>query len=227
MKRPLDRQPTNDLDFEASCGLPEPLPAGERLLWQGAPEWRAMALRTFHLRKAALYFSVLLVWRVVSALREDQSLTSSLAAGLALLPYALAALSILALLARLTSRTTVYTITDRRVVVRIGIALPMTINIPFSKIATAGVKTFADGTGDIPLKLVASDRIAWLVLWPHCRPWHISQPEPMLRGLANVRGVAGILGEALRNASIAQAAPAVAATSSELYPAGLLPARVA
>ena len=34
-----------------------------------------------------------------------------------------------------SARTTVYTITNRRVVMRFGIALPMTLNLPFTLIA--------------------------------------------------------------------------------------------
>ena len=34
-------------EFEAALGLPEPLPAGETILWQGAPSWTAMAKHVF------------------------------------------------------------------------------------------------------------------------------------------------------------------------------------
>ena len=37
-------------------GLPELLPTGERMLWQGQPSWRALAIRVFHVRKIAIYF---------------------------------------------------------------------------------------------------------------------------------------------------------------------------
>ncbi len=30
---------------------PQALPAGERMLWQGAPSWRALARRSLHVRK--------------------------------------------------------------------------------------------------------------------------------------------------------------------------------
>ena len=50
-------------EFEPQFGLPERLPAGERILWQGSPDFRALARNAFHLRKLALYFSVLLVAR--------------------------------------------------------------------------------------------------------------------------------------------------------------------
>ena len=47
-------------EFEAALGLPEPLPRGERLLWQGAPDWRVLAVAAFHIRKLAIYFAAML-----------------------------------------------------------------------------------------------------------------------------------------------------------------------
>ena len=44
-------------------GLPERLPEGETLLWQGRPSWRQLALRAFHVREIAIYFALLLAWR--------------------------------------------------------------------------------------------------------------------------------------------------------------------
>ena len=41
----------------------------------------------------------------------------------------------------LISSTTVYSITDKRVVMRIGIVLNLSLNIPFSKIETAGMQS--------------------------------------------------------------------------------------
>ena len=48
-------------EFEAAPGLPEPLPSGERLLWQGRPDWVVQAIEDFHVRKLAIYFLVMLV----------------------------------------------------------------------------------------------------------------------------------------------------------------------
>ena len=41
-------------EFEAALGLPEPLPAGETILWQGAPNWIAMAKHVFRLQWLAV-----------------------------------------------------------------------------------------------------------------------------------------------------------------------------
>ena len=42
-------------EFEAAYGLPEPLPKGESILWQGAPDLADLAVRVFHLKKIAVY----------------------------------------------------------------------------------------------------------------------------------------------------------------------------
>jgi hypothetical protein len=83
------------------------------------------------------------------------------------------------------------------VVIRHGVALPLAVNLPFKLIEGVQLKTFSDGTGDIILTLEARQRLAYLVLWPHARPWHLSRVEPMLRAVPGAPAVARILGEAL------------------------------
>ena len=112
--------------------------------------------------------------------------------GLALVP-----LLLIALYAWAISRATTYTITDRRVVIRLGIALPMTINLPFSRIENASFHAASDGTGNIALELAPGNKLAWFVLWPHARPWHMAKAQPTLRALPQVQGVAQLLARAL------------------------------
>ena len=86
-----------------------------------------------------------------------------------------------------------YSITDKRVVMRIGIVLNLSLNIPFSKIATAELKAYSDKSGDISLNLVPDNKIAYLHLWPHCRPWFFSSPRPRLSCLKDVEVIASCL----------------------------------
>ena len=65
---------------------------------------------------------------------------------------AISAIAVLAGLAWLFRRAACYTITTKRVLFQFGVALPMTMNIPLSKIANAALKTYRDGSGDIPLR---------------------------------------------------------------------------
>jgi hypothetical protein len=186
----------DDYAIEPIRGLPEKLPAGEHILWQGAPSWWEMAKHAFHIRGAGIYFAILIAWRVGSHASNGGVQGASLAV-LSLLPIALTGLGLLGLLAWLCSQTSVYTITNRRIVMRIGVALPTAINIPFAVIGAAGLRQYKDGAGDIPLTLTGAGRMAYSNLWPHVRPWHLSSPEPMLRGLPKASQVADLLGEAL------------------------------
>jgi hypothetical protein len=186
-------------------GIREPLPEGERVLWQGAPSWRALSVRAFHIRKVAIYFGLLLAWRLAASLSDGQTFTAALAASVGLVIVAAFGLGLLALLAWLSARTTIYAITSRRVMLRIGIALPIFVNLPFKGIDGAALRTFGDGTGDLPLQLEDDVRLAWLHLWPHARPWLLKQPQPMLRGLRDPQQVAAVLQGAI--AADTQASP--------------------
>ena len=177
-------------------GAPEPLPAGEIILWQGAPNWITLAHRAFHVRHVAVYFGALLIWRVTVTLANGGPVTAAAISALWVLLPALAAAGLLMLLAWLFAATTHYTITSRRVVMQIGVALPTIINIPFRRVAAAALKTHAGGSGDIPLKTLGEDQIAYLVLWPHVRPWRFNPPEPMLRAVPDAARVAEILARA-------------------------------
>jgi hypothetical protein len=177
-------------EFEPAFGLPEPLPKGERMLWQGAPDFKDMAVRVFHLRKAAVYFAALIAFRAAFLTYSGQGFTDVLYG--VMIPIVLAAIALggLAILAWLTARTTAYTLTDQRVVMRIGIVLTLTFNLPLKRIETAGLQLNKNGFGDIPLALNGGDRIGWLNLWPHARPWRLAKPEPMLRCIPDAQAFA-------------------------------------
>jgi hypothetical protein len=79
---------------------------------------------------------------------------------------------------------------------RIGIVLTLSFNLPLRWIQSAQVKPHANGYGDIALDLKGEDRIAYLHLWPHARPWEITKPQPMLRNIADIENVGKVLHEA-------------------------------
>jgi hypothetical protein len=197
----------NEHEIEPIRGLPELLPRGEHILWQGAPHWMSLAMRALHVRLVLGYFALLFLWSVYAAVAEGSSLAAATLTALRLAPVALAAAGILSLYAWLVRRTTIYTITNRRVVMRFGIALPMTLNVPYAIVGSAALKAYGDGTGDIPLELKDTDRVAYFALWPHARPWWLAKPQPMLRAVPNARAVADILGDALRQTQPSGASP--------------------
>ena len=190
----------SEIEIEPVRGLPEELPPGERILWQGEPRPRALARHAFHIRSIAIYFSVFIVARGLTALWSGRSPVDALWFTLMVVPLAALGLGVLYLLAWANARTTVYTITNRRVVMRYGVGIPMTVNIPFNIIGSAALKVHADGTGDVSLRLMGEDRLAYLHLWPHVRPWRLADPQPMLRAIEEPQPAAGILADAMAEA---------------------------
>ncbi len=210
----------DDYEVDAAPGIPHPLPKGEQVLWQGSPEWSSLAIRAFHVRKIAVYFAVLMAWRLISSRSDGATVFDAAAYALMLVPFALAALGILAVIARAYARTTIYTITTRRVLIRSGVAMPITVNLPFKQIDGADLRLHPDGTGDMPLKLSRRDRLAILAIWPHMRPWKLTRPEPMLRSVPNADGVANILAAALTGSRAPSMRPEAAGPSAAATSAG-------
>ena len=52
-------------DSEPVHGLPAVLPPGEKLLWQGSPQWRSLALNAYRVRALTIYFTVIVAARGV------------------------------------------------------------------------------------------------------------------------------------------------------------------
>ena len=206
----------NEHEFEPVRGLPELLPPGEQLLWQGAPRWQSLAIGAFHARKVGLYFAALIAIDAVASLATGRPAGAVAVSAAGLVVLALAAVGLLALLAWLTARSTVYSITTRRLVMRFGVALPMSVNLPFSVIESASMRTRADGSSDLPLVLMPGSRIGYLITWPHVRPWQFARPQPMLRAIPDGERVAALLATGL--AASAGAAPATVA-SGRVQPA--------
>jgi Bacterial PH domain len=190
--------PAHEHEFEASEGLPEALPRGERLLWQARPSALALARQALWADWVAAYFALLAAWELASGLADGQSWATAGAQAAALLLPAALALGLLGLIAQLMARTTVYTLTNRRLVMRIGVVLSITFNLPLQRLAAVDLRRRANGSGDLVLSLKPGDRIAYPHLWPHARPWRLKHPQPMLRALPDVDARAAELLAALR-----------------------------
>jgi hypothetical protein len=186
----------HEYEFEPQFGLPERLPSDEFIVWQGSPDVAALAYSAFHFKKLALYFAVLIVVCAWPALEQGAGFMAVLSAIKWIAPLAVIGLATVWTLAYFTARTTVYTVTNKRVVMRLGIVLTVSFNLPFMQIASADVRMVQNGFGDITLALKGADRIGWVHLWPSVRPWRIAKPEPTLRAVPDVQWVA----EKLRDA---------------------------
>lgn len=202
--------------FEPIRGLPARLPAGEEIVWQGAPRWRSLFLHACYLRALGLYFGLIAAWQAITAVYDGRGLGGAAVSASWILVPVLVLVVLLAFYCWLVVRTSVYTITTRRLVMRVGIALPITLNLPFRTIESAELGAFADGTGNIVMTIKPGDRVGFLVLWPHTKPWRFARPQPMLRSVADAATVAEMLGRALSDAEAARlAAEEPAATGAD------------
>lgn len=170
-----------------------PLAPGERLLWQGTPEWRGIARRVFFVPVVALYFTALTLVNLLIVRMSEGGGWPAVQAAVPTVLAGGACVLILVALSWAAGRTTRYVLTDRRVVMQFGLALPATLSVPLHRIAAAAVRVRGNGTGDISLRLQPGAGVTYAKMWPHARPWRLRSPEPMLRDLPQAAVVAPML----------------------------------
>ncbi len=174
----------SEYDHEPIRGLPGELPEDEHVLWQSAPDWKYLAAAALHIRLSALYFVAIVIWAV---LRGDMNTAMAVTA------LGAVVIGLFMAFAWGVGRTTVYTLTNKRIVLRIGVALNKCINLPLSEIESANLKALGDGHGNIVLTLKGAPRLGYIMLWPHARSLRFVRPQPMLRAIPDARNVAQLL----------------------------------
>ena len=185
----------DDFNFEPVPGLPEALPKDEYILWQGRPQTWALAREALMVHWVAIYFAVLFLWRVTVS-TTLVPWPEALLHGVPFLVAGAIACGILLVIAWMQARSTIYTLTNKRVAMRIGAALTMTLNLPYVRIASASLDRRRGGTGTIAFSLLGDTKLSYLMTWPHVRPWRMARPEPALRCIPEVDKVARIFAEA-------------------------------
>jgi hypothetical protein len=184
----------DDFAVEPLPGLPAQPPKGEEILWQGRPQAFALAREALKINWIAGYFVALALWR--GWVMGGGEPATFIAVMLPYLAIGAVTCAILFLIALVQARSTVYTITTARVAMRIGVALTVTLNLPFRQIGAANLAVKPNGTGTIALQTLGDTRISYLVCWPHVRPWHINRTQPALRAIPDAARVAHLLAEA-------------------------------
>ena len=186
-----------EYEDEPIPGLPGRLPPGEVIVWQGAPDWRGVARGVFHTRLVAIWFIFVASMAFVAG-------GTGVVGAATTLGVALLGLGVIAVLARAQAKSTIYTLTNKRVVLRFGVALPKCVNVPLSLIGTADAKPAGAGIVDVSLTPTVRFPLAYLQMWPHARPWKFGSPQPMLRSVPDA--FVPLLADALKAADPARAA---------------------
>lgn len=185
----------DDIQVEPVNGLPERPPEGERILWQGRPRTWALARESMWLYWIIGYFLILAMWRVGLAL-STQPPAMALSYALPFLILGGIAAGVVLLIAFLQARATVYTVTSARVAMRVGAALTVTLNLPYTRIASADLDLRRDGTGTIAFTTQGETQLSYFVLWPHVRPWKMRVVQPALRAIPDAERIAALIAEA-------------------------------
>ena len=165
-----------EYEDEPIPGLPGRLPPGENILWQGRPDWQGVARGVFHTRLVA-------IWFVFVASLAFLAGGTGLKGAIITLGVAGLGLALLGILARAQAKSTIYTLTNKRVVLRFGVALPKCVNVPLSLVGRADAKPAGTGLVDVSLTPTVRFPLAYLQMWPHVRPWKFGSPQPMLRAV--------------------------------------------
>ncbi|MCE8009709.1 photosynthetic complex putative assembly protein PuhB [Aestuariivita sp.] len=185
----------DDFEIEPVEGLPARPPEGEVILWQGRPDWRRLTWEALSLPWVLGYFGVLAFWRFISVV-DQMPLGQAIGATIPFFLVAGLATGLLALTALVQARATMYTVTNRRVAMRIGAALTMTLNLPYTQIANAMLDLRKGGSGTIAFETMGDTRLSYLMCWPHVRPWHMKATQPALRCIRDAEAVAELIADA-------------------------------
>ena len=178
---------------DGALSLSENLPNGEQLIWQGHPERRALATRAMYLKYIAFYLVVLIAARTGYLIMDGEPVATW--SGMLVWQVLASALVMLLIvgLATVYSRTTRYSLTNERLIIKTGAAITIHINLPLQQITAADLREYSDGTGDITLQVSRAEKLYWLLLWPNVRSWWIRPLRPVLRGLRDAQAVAHLL----------------------------------
>lgn len=164
-------------------GTPAP---DEKVLWKGRPARGVLARTAFHTHTLGLYMAALAVIGLATG-RYDAAMV---AGGLAVVLVVL-----LTFLAWLSARTTLYILTDARLIMRIGMAIETRINVPLKQVKAAHLRDRGKGHGDIALELNGDRLLGYVLLWPHVRPWRFNHPQPMLRAVPDAASLAQMIAQ--------------------------------
>lgn len=194
---PLFHDEEDDGPAEPIPGLPEPLPAGEEIVWRGSPDAIGLAVHALHIRVVGVYFAALAAIAATRAVAQGDGFASAATSVGATLLGGAAAIGVLMFLAFAMARAAIFTITTRRIVVRHGAAIPKFINLPFQQIMNVSIAR-RGRVGDIALELAEDGKVPYFHLWPFARPLRINKPVPLLRCLKTPDAAANALVRAMK-----------------------------
>jgi Bacterial PH domain len=175
------------------------LPAGERVLWSGAPDRRSLARNFLRERWVLGFVFLTFLLQAADVLQRDFPMQRLL--GVAALSGVLALIAIVSIrfFAARLEKTSKYVITDRRVYFNIGIVLRADANVPYSIVDGVDLRRRPDGSADLMVALGGDKEVPWLLLFPHLTWRGSKKGRPTFRALRNPQLAADAVVGALRD----------------------------
>ena len=194
--------------FEVHKNILDAIPEGESILWKGKPSFWGFSWYFFGLKLLAFY---LIILSVVFAARL--TVTDFFTAFVVdFLPFLLSGIltsCILMALAKIQSQSSVYIITENRVIIKSGAALSFLISMPFKKIKAVNLQKRKGSLGTISFELNSGKRVPYISCWPSVRPWRFKKTEPAFSCIENVDEVATILRKSVMAGRVSLQAPII------------------
>ena len=178
--------------FEAPKNILDAIPNGESILWKGRPSLWGFSWNLFGLKWITLYLSILSIVSVARFFASD----FYTAFYVDFLPFFLSGIFasiILIGLAATQTYSTVYIITENRVIIKTGAALSFLISMPFKKIKEVNLQKRGASIGTISFELLSEKRVPYISCWPSVRPWKFKRTQPAFSCIGSVDEVATIL----------------------------------
>jgi len=178
--------------FEAPKNILDAIPNGESILWKGRPSLWGFSWNLFGLKWITLYLSMLSIVSVARFFASD----FYTAFYVDFLPFFLSGIFasiILIGLAAIQAYSTVYIITENRVIIKTGAALSFLISMPFKKIKEVNLQKRGASIGTISFELFSKKRVPYISCWPSVRPWKFKKTQPAFSCVRSVDEVATIL----------------------------------
>ena len=178
--------------FEAPKNILDAIPDGESILWKGRPSLWGFSWNLFGLKWITFYLSILSIVSIARFFASD----FHTAFYIDFLPFFLSGIFasiILFGLATIQAYSTVYIITENRVIIKTGAALSFLISMPFKKIKEVNLQKRGASIGTISFELFSKKRVPYISCWPSVRPWKFKKTQPAFSCVGSVDEVATIL----------------------------------
>ena len=192
--------------FEAPKNILDAIPDGESILWKGKPSLWGFSWNLFGLKWITFYLSILSVVSIARFFASD----FHTAFYIDFLPFFLSGIFgsiILIGLAAIQAYSTVYIITENRVIIKTGAALSFLISMPFKKIKEVNLQKRGASIGTISFELFSKKRVPYISCWPSVRPWKFKKTQPAFSCVGSVDEVATILRKTAMTGSISFQGP--------------------